>query len=56
MKIQIGDRVTRPDTERAGIVHDIYQNPACLLRMLVVTWEDGEVEEVEELDFGPLED
>lgn len=56
VRIQIGDEVKHPDTERVGIVQDIYENPACLLRTLVVQWVDGEVEEVEELDFGPLND
>lgn len=56
MRIQNGDLVRHPATGQKGIVKDIHQNPACLIRGIVVQWEDGETEEIEELEFGPLED
>lgn len=56
MRIQIGDTVTHPESQRTGVVQDIHENPACLLRQLVIRWDDGEMDEVEELEFGPLED
>jgi hypothetical protein len=52
----IGDSVCHPATERKGQIVDIYENPACLMRLFTIRWEDGEIEEVEELEFGPLED
>ena len=56
MRIHIGDRVCHPTTERTGEVADIHESYACLMRTLVVKWDDGQVEELEELEFGPLED
>ena len=56
MKLKIGDSVTHPTTNRTGRIIDIYQNPACFMRLLVIQWENGEIEELEELEFGPLED
>lgn len=56
----IGSRVTDPRTDddppREGTVLAVERNPACLMRTLVVQWDDGEVEELEEIVFGPLED
>ncbi len=56
MRLHIGDCVTHPVSKRSGTVRSVHQNPACLLRSLIVEWEDGEVEELDELDFGPLDD
>ncbi len=56
MRIRLGDRVRHPVSARTGEVQEIHQNPACLMRTLVVKWDDGELEELEELEFGPLED
>jgi hypothetical protein len=56
MKLKIGDFVNHPVTHKKGSIIEIYQNPACFLRLLVIRWEDGEIEELEELEFGPLED
>lgn len=56
MRIHIGDRVCHPTTERTGEVAEIHESYACLMRTLVVKWDDGQVEELEELEFGPLED
>jgi hypothetical protein len=56
MRPVIGDPVCHPETLRKGKIVDIYENPACLMRLFTVRWEDGETEEVEELEFGPLED
>lgn len=56
MRIHVGSQVQHPVLKREGKVVDIHTNPACLLRQLVVEWDDGEIEEVEELEFGPLED
>ena len=41
---------------RVGTVVEVVTNPACLMRTLVVRWQDGETEEVEEIVFGPLDD
>ena len=56
MSIQIGDRVTHPVDGKSGTVEDVKRNPACLMRHLVIAWDDGTEEELEELEFGPLED
>ncbi|QQE80179.1 hypothetical protein [Alicyclobacillus sp. SO9] len=56
MRIHVGSQVNHPELQRVGTVVDIHTNPACLLRQLVVEWDDGEIEELEELEFGPLED
>ncbi|MCF8564069.1 hypothetical protein LLE49_04865 [Alicyclobacillus tolerans] len=56
MRLHIGDCVTHPVSKQSGTVRSVHQNPACLLRSLIVEWEDGEVEEIDELDFGPLDD
>lgn len=45
-----------PEKNRWGTVIDVLTNPACLMRTLVIEWPDGEVEELEEIEFGPLED
>lgn len=42
--------------EQHGVVLEVRTNPACLMRSLLIRWDDGEVEELEELEFGPLED
>jgi hypothetical protein len=52
----IGDFVCHPTSARKGQIVDIYENPACLMRLFTIQWDDGEQEEVEELEFGPLED
>lgn len=41
---------------RVGTVVEVVTNPACLMRTVVVSWDDGEIEELEEILFGPLED
>jgi len=54
--IGVGDTVSLPGDERAGQVIAVHVNPACLMRALVVRWSDGETEEIEEIEFGPLND
>lgn len=60
MAIEAGGRVSdprQPDaTIREGTVLTVERNPACLMRTVIVQWDDGEVEELEEIAFGPLED
>lgn len=59
MAIGIGEEVNdprRPPGERPGVVLDVRKNPACHMRVLVVRWQDGEEEELEEIEFGPLDD
>ncbi len=56
MRPIVGDNVCHPVSERTGKIVEIYENPACLMRLFTVQWDDGEVEELEELEFGPLED
>jgi hypothetical protein len=56
MRPKIGDRVKHPVSENEGVVTDIYTNPACFMRTLVVKWDGGALEEIEEIEFGPLED
>ncbi len=47
-----------PDQSRTGTVIRVRTNPACLMRSLVVQWHDdvNRLEELEEIEFGPLED
>lgn len=58
--IYVGDRLVDPRhlaTRRVGRVLCIRSNPACLMRSIVVRWEDDEdEEELEEIEFGPLKD
>ena len=56
MRFQPGDVVNHPTDKRSGVVLDIRRNPACLMRHLVILWDDGSEEELEEIEFGPLED
>lgn len=56
MALQPGDSVRRPENGEPGIVLEVITNPACLMRVLRVRWQSGEIEEREELDFGPLRD
>ncbi len=60
MAIREGDIVSDPRTPgvlRPGHVIRVRRNPACLMRVLVVRWDDSELEEeLEEIEFGPLED
>lgn len=56
MALRVGDEVRHPRDGRRGQVIEIHANPACLMRAVIVRWEDGTVEELEELEFGPLED
>ncbi len=56
MRVLISDTVKHPDRDEQGEVVDIYTNPACLLRTLVIKWESGDTEELSELEFGPLDD
>ena len=56
MRLGIGDSVCHPDTQRKGQIIDIEDNPACLMRLFTIRWVDGEIEEMEEMEFGPLED
>ncbi len=41
---------------RRGRVLATYRNPACEMRVLLVLWDDGDREEVEETVFSPLTD
>ena len=53
----MGDAVAHPDDGRKGRVLEIRTNPACLMRYLVIEWTDThEIEEVEQIMFGALED
>ncbi len=60
LMLGIGDEVSDPrpgvSRGRLGTVLEIQRNPACLMRTLIVRWAGGELEEVEETLFGPLED
>jgi hypothetical protein len=60
MRMGLGDLIWDPrlkNGERPGVVMDVSGQPACLLRTVTVTWLDtGEVEELEETAWGPLED
>lgn len=56
MRLKVGDEVNHPVTQQKGKVLDIHVNPACLIRTLDIRWEDGTEEEMDELEFGPLED
>lgn len=59
MAIQLGTTVRDPrDPSRCGTVVGIHTNPACLMRSLEIRWEDAgaDIEELEEIEFGPLED
>lgn len=56
MHAQVGDYVNHPDTGERGEVIRILTNPACLIRTLVITWNNGATEEWSELEFGPLDD
>ncbi|MCL5116408.1 MAG: hypothetical protein M1272_04595 [Firmicutes bacterium] len=48
----------RPHEQRMGKVIAVRRNPACLMRTLVIRWSDEipTIEEMEEIEFGPLED
>jgi hypothetical protein len=56
MRFEVGDEVSHPVDGKSGVIRDIVRNPACLMRHLVIVWEDGSEEELEEIEFGPLED
>jgi hypothetical protein len=66
MAIQAGDTVQDPrvsDRVRLGRVLKVRTNPACLMRVLLIRWEDGadldgpgDEEELEEIAFGSLDD
>ncbi|PSR21947.1 MAG: hypothetical protein C7B45_08625 [Sulfobacillus acidophilus] len=61
MAIQPGNSVFDPrvpDLKREGTVIHVLTNPACLMRTLIIQWHDeqGRIEEMEEIEFGPLED
>ncbi|NMP22593.1 hypothetical protein [Sulfobacillus harzensis] len=59
MAIKLGETVTDPrNPARQGTVVRVHTNPACLMRSLEIQWHDPIplIEELEELEFGPLED
>lgn len=59
MAIQVGDQVRDPrfSDPRTGEVIEVIRNPACLMRTLVIQWADDlTVDELQEIEFGPLED
>lgn len=59
MAISAGTKVQDPrqnQQERTGKVILVRKNPACLMRTLVIQWNDKSIEELEEIMFGPLED
>lgn len=47
-----------PHKGRKGLVIGVRRNPACLMRTLRIRWENAPdiLEELEEVEFGPLED
>ncbi|GAB6876553.1 hypothetical protein [Thermaerobacter litoralis] len=57
MTIRPGQRVAHPDDpNRRGLVLAVRTNPACLMPVVVVRWDDGTVEELDALRWGPLDD
>lgn len=60
MALYEGDSVIDPRIttgDRPGHIVRVRRNPACLMRVLVVQWHDtGAEEELEEIEFGPLND
>lgn len=59
MAFKVGDRVTdprMPRLHRVGRILEVHCNPACLMPILTVAWDDGEEEELEAIEFGPLTD
>ncbi len=59
MSIQVGDQVRDPrlSDPRMGEVIEVIRNPACLMRTLLIEWADNHaVDEILEIEFGPLED
>ncbi len=60
MAIHEGDEVIDPRDAtggRRGTVVRVRSNPACLMRSLEIQWHnDYSIEELEEIEFGPLED
>lgn len=61
MAINRGDMLVDPRAEsrkRLGTVVEVIRNPACLMRTLVIEWHDSiaVLEEIPEIEFGPLED
>lgn len=55
----VGDRVMDPRPRPGhgwGMVIEVRRNPACHLRGLVISWDDGAVEELTEDHFGPIDD
>lgn len=60
MAIREGDEVVdprEPSGGRRGTVIGVHTNPACLMRSLEIKWHnDYTIEELEEIEFGPLED
>ena len=60
MAIREGDEVVDPREAsgiRRGTVMQVRVNPACLMRSLEILWHnDHTIEELPEIEFGPLED
>lgn len=64
LRLEIGSVVVDPrdrgPERRVGRVVAIRTNPACLMRVLAIEWADCDggaaEEELEEIEFGPLED
>lgn len=58
MAFRVGDQVVDPrePKRRTGRILDVHCNPACLMPILTVRWDDDELEELEAIAFGPLTD
>ncbi|EKP95585.1 hypothetical protein [Thermaerobacter subterraneus] len=56
MRIRPGQVVCHPELPLRGLVLAVRTNPACLMPVVVVRWENGVVEELDALRWGPLED
>lgn len=54
--IRPGQMITHPDRPLQGLVLAVRTNPACQMPVVVVRWEDGTVEELDALRWGPLDD
>lgn len=56
MFIRPGQTIAHPERPQRGIVLAVRTNPTCLMPVVVVRWDDGTVEELDALRWGPLDD